>query len=104
MPARTVQCAKLGQELPGLDPDTSEGSQALRMGLLLGGPELRQRIHDHVSAQAWAQWKDRMLMVINEYRLDPTSDASNSILREHLEGFFFGEAQDVPGYIAPDTK
>ena len=72
MAQRTVKCAKLGKELPGLDESTSEGSQALRMGLLLGGPELRQRIHDHVSAEAWSLWKDRMMMVINEYRLDPT--------------------------------
>ena len=101
MAQRTVQCAKLGQELPGLDESTPEGSQALRMALLLGGPELRQRIHDHISAQAWSQWKDRMLMIINEYRLDPTSDASNAVLREHMEAFLFGESKQVPNYVPP---
>ncbi len=71
------------------------------MALLLGGPDLRQRIYDHISADAWSQWKDRMLMVINEYHLDPTSDDSNTILRQQMEAFLFGSAADLPGYRPP---
>lgn len=101
MGERMVQCAKLGQELPGLDESTPDGSQALRMALLLGGPEMRQRVQEHVSAKAWAMWKDMMLMVINEYRLDPTSDASNEVLRKHMEAFLFGAGAEIPGYTPP---
>ncbi len=101
MASRTVHCAKLDQDLPGLDDSTPEGAQALKMCLLLGGPALRDRVRDQVSAQAWAGWKDHMRMVINEFHLDPTSDESNAVLREHLEAFFFGRERRVPGYVPP---
>ncbi len=104
MAQRMVVCAKLGKELPGLDESTPDGDQALRMALLLGGPELRQRVHDTISAEAWGLWKERMIMVINEYHVDPTSDASNPVLREHLEAFLFGRAQDIPDYVPPKPE
>ncbi len=104
MAERMVHCAKLGRELPGLDESTPEGRQALRMALLLGGPELRDRVRDHVSAQAWSLWKDHMRMVINEYRLDPTSDESNAVLREALEQFLFGRAQPVRNWVPPEQQ
>ena len=104
MAQRTVLCAKLGRELPGLDETTPEGERALKMALLLGGVELRQRVHEHVSADAWNLWKDHMLMVVNEYRLDPTSDAANAVLREHLEAFLFGTGRAIPNYVPPERK
>lgn len=102
MATRQVKCAKLKQELPGLDPDTPEGDRALKMALLIGGPEMQQRVRDHVSARAWEMWTDHMLMVINEYCLDPTSDEANKILRPHMEAFLFGEGQQIPGYVPPE--
>ena len=99
MAAKTVKCVKLGQELPAIDPETSEGDRALRMALLIGGPELQQRIRESVSAKAWELWTDHMRMVINEYRLDPTSDEANRVLKPHMEAFFFGEQQAIPGYV-----
>jgi len=101
MAARTVTCAKLRQKLPGLDPDTPEGDRALRLALLIGGPELRQRVLESVSARAWELWTQHMLMVVNEYHLDPTSDEANRVLRPHMEAFFFGQTQQVPGYVPP---
>jgi Fe-S cluster biosynthesis and repair protein YggX len=101
MAQQMIMCAKLGRELPALDPASPDGSQALRMALLLGGPELRQRIMDQISAEAWSLWKDRMIMVVNEYRLDPTSDSSNAILKEHLEDFLFGHGQQIRNYVPP---
>jgi Fe-S cluster biosynthesis and repair protein YggX len=105
MPQRMVQCAKLGRELPGLDESTPEGERALRMAQLLGGVELRQRVRDHVSAEAWNLWTDFMRMVINEYQLNPTSNSSNAILREHMEGFLFGgEGGELPNYTPRDER
>ncbi|MBP7747513.1 MAG: Fe(2+)-trafficking protein [Phycisphaerae bacterium] len=104
MSARTVHCAKLNRDLPGLDDTTPDGARALKMATLLGGPDLRQRIYEHVSAEAWGMWKDYMLMVINEYRLDPTSDASNALLREHLEAFLFGQGKQIAKYTPPTGK
>jgi Fe-S cluster biosynthesis and repair protein YggX len=101
MPPRTVRCAKLNQDLPALDESTPDGARALKMALLFGGPALKQRICEQISADAWKLWLDRMLLVINEFRLDPTSDAANPILREHLEGFLFGQGKQVPNYVPP---
>jgi Fe-S cluster biosynthesis and repair protein YggX len=101
MAAKTVNCAKLKQDLPGLDPDTPEGDRALKMALLIGGPELRQRVQDSVSAKAWEMWIDHMLMVVNEYRLDPTSDEANKVLKPHMEAFFFSRQAQIPGYVPP---
>jgi Fe-S cluster biosynthesis and repair protein YggX len=102
MAAKTVKCAKLRQELPGLDPETPEGNRALKMATLIGGPELRQRVQDSVSAKAWQMWTDHMLMVVNEYQLDPTSDEANQILKPHMEAFFFGKQAAIPGYVPPN--
>ena len=104
MAQRTVLCAKLVRELPGLDEASPEGERALKMAQLLGGPEMRQRIRDHISAEAWKLWKDYMLLVVNEFRLDPTSDAANATLREHMEAFLFGSGREVPNYVPPERK
>ena len=101
MSERKVNCAKLGKELPGLDEATPDGRQALKVALLLGGPELQRRVREHISAEAWGQWRERMRMVINEYRLDPTSDDSNAVLKEHLEDFLFGKGDHVRNYVPP---
>lgn len=102
MAAKTVKCARLKQELSGIDSDSPEGDRALKMALLIGGPEMQQRIRDSVSAEAWEMWTDHMLMVVNEYRLDPTSDEANQILRPHMEAFFFGGQAQIPGYVPPE--
>ncbi len=52
MAERTVKCARLKKELPGIDPDTPEGEQALKMALLCGGPELQRKLRDGVSQEA----------------------------------------------------
>ena len=98
---KTVHCAKLGRELPGIDDGTSEGRKALKMALLLGGAEVRDKIRENISMDAWGMWKDHMLMVMNEYRLDATSDEANAILGKHMQAFLFGEGSHVPGYVPP---
>ncbi len=44
-------------------------------------------------------WTDHMRMIINEFRLDPTSDESNQVLGQFMEDFFFGPQREVPGYV-----
>lgn len=73
MGSRTVHCAKLGHEAPGLDQ------------LPFDGP-LGEQIFANVSLEAWNQWKnDMMIKVINEYRLN-LSDAKdyNKLLEEMM--------------------
>jgi Fe-S cluster biosynthesis and repair protein YggX len=86
---RTVQCVKLGRELPGLDEKPWPG-------------ELGQRIYDNVSAEAWRMWEERMKMILNEYRLLPWQKEAQELVARHMEDFFFGEAAALPpGYVPP---
>lgn len=101
MAAPTVHCAKLNQDLPGIDPATPEGDQALKMVLLIAGRDMQKRVRENISAKAWEQWRDHMVMIFNEYRLDPTSDQASKVLAMHMEPFFFGDAKAIDNYVPP---
>ena len=89
---RTVQCIKLGREMPGLDVAPMPG-------------ELGRRIYESVSAEAWQMWLRQSTMVINEYRLNPSEPKAREILRKQLEDFFFGEgATPPPEFVAPAAE
>ena len=103
MAATTVQCAKLAQSLPGIDPDTAEGRQAIKLSTMIAGKEFAEKVRQNVSAKAWDQWKDHMVMVMNEYRLDPMNPESYKVLKVHLEAFFFGEQKAVDNYVPPSN-
>ena len=85
---RTVFCAKLQKELPGLDEVPWPG-------------ELGKRIYDSVSAQAWKMWEDRMKMILNEYRLMPWQKEAQDLVAKHMEEFFFGESAALPPGFTP---
>ena len=104
MPEKLVTCAKFKKQLPAIDETSPEGQRAMKMARLFGGAELQQRIRDHVSIDAWRLWPEYMLMVVNEYRLDPSSEQSNRILGEHMQRFFFNDDARVPGYTPPDPE
>ena len=90
MAERMVKCAKLGQELPGLDEPPWSG-------------DLGQRIYEKVSRQAWQMWVDRLRMIINEYRIFPADPRAQKFIEEQMEQFFFGEqAAPPPGYVPPE--
>ena len=55
---RMVFCAKLKKQLPGLPSPPWPGA-------------LGQRVYEHVSAEAWEMWEERMKMILNELRLLP---------------------------------
>jgi len=101
MAERIVHCAKLKRDLPGLDENSAAGSAALKMVLLIGGPELQKKVREQISAEAWKMWTDYQVMVVNEYRLDPTSDRANEVLRKHMEEFLFGTEREIPNYVPP---
>ena len=44
-----------------------------------------------------------MVMVINEYRLDPMAPESNKVLKMHMEAFFFGDQKPIDNYVAPKS-
>ncbi len=75
MADRTVQCVKLGKEAPGLDKPPFTG-------------ELGMEVYENVSAEAWAQWKDDMMIkVINEYRLNLAEAEHYNTLMEQMRAF-----------------
>lgn len=100
--ARTVLCARLKQELPAIDESTHAGNQAGRMCMLIGGPAMKKRVLEAVSMPAWQEWTDHMRMILNEYRLDPTADETNEVLRPYMEAFFFGQAKAIDNWTPPE--
>ena len=90
--ARIVHCAKLNEELEGLD-------------FVPFPNELGQRIYDNISKQAWQMWMNHSVMVINEYRLNLATDEGQEVYDRHLEDFFLGEGGELPpGYQPPQSQ
>ncbi|MEO0813585.1 MAG: oxidative damage protection protein [Myxococcota bacterium] len=85
--SRTVQCAKLGQELH------------LEFAPLKG--ELGERIYNEISEEAWKQWIAHSIMVINEFRLNPSEPKAQEILTQQAEQFLFGDGVAPPEGFVP---
>ncbi len=87
---RTVNCALLGKELPGLEEVPYPG-------------ELGERVYENVSAQAWQQWLERLVMIVNEYQLNTSEPRSLKTVEQHMVGYLFkeGDFGDAPeGFVA----
>lgn len=90
--ARTVHCVKFGKELEGLEKPPLKG-------------ELGQKVFENVSKDAWQMWLEHSKMLINEYRLDLTSEQGQNVWFTELENYFFGEGSQLPeGYVPPQAK
>jgi Fe-S cluster biosynthesis and repair protein YggX len=57
---------------------------------------LGERILAEVSQDAWMMWIEHSKMIVNEYRLDLTSEKSHQMLKEQCEEFLFGEQEQAP--------
>ena len=88
---RRVFCVKLRRELPGLEAPPWPGP-------------LGKRIFDEVSAEAWAQWEERMKMILNENRLLPFQKEAQRLVAQQMEEFFFGEGAALPPGYVPEAK
>jgi Fe-S cluster biosynthesis and repair protein YggX len=86
--ARTVHCVKLDKDLEGLEKPPFKG-------------DLGQRLFENVSAQAWRGWLEHSKMLINEYRLDLTSEAGQRLWMTECEKYFFGEGSAAPAEYKP---
>lgn len=95
--ARTVNCVKLGRELPGLEEAPFPG-------------ELGNRIFNEVSQSAWEMWPAQRTILINHFGLNMGDPNARQFLREQMEDFFFGEDAPMPegwvpqGVPAPQGK
>jgi Fe-S cluster biosynthesis and repair protein YggX len=81
--ARTVHCVKLGREAEGLEKPPIKG-------------ELGQKVFENVSKQAWTMWLEHSKMLINEFRLDLTSESGQQIWFTEMDKFFWGEGSATP--------
>lgn len=75
--ARIVKCMKLGRELEGLDRPPWPG-------------ELGRRIYENISKEAWRGWLEESTKLLNETRLDVTSEAGQKFYAAAMEDWFFG--------------
>ena len=76
--ARMVECVVLKREAEGLDEPPHPG-------------ELGQRIYENVSKEGWAEWLQRLQMIINENQLNSADPRSIEVIEQHMLGFLFGE-------------
>ncbi len=105
MGQRMVYCVKLQKEAPGIDETDLQGRVALEMIESVGGAELRQRIFENVSWEAWQLWLNHLTMLMNEYRLNTLDPQTDEFIRQQMEDFFFGEGAALPpGYVPPLGK
>ncbi|MGH8459153.1 MAG: oxidative damage protection protein [Nevskiales bacterium] len=88
---RMVQCIKLKREAEGLGASPYPG-------------ELGQRIYDHVSRLAWAEWLEHQKRLINEYKLSLADTKARTFLASEMEKYFFGGGDLTgTGYVPPGT-
>ena len=56
--------------------------------------DLGQKILENISAEAWAEWTEMQMKIVNEYRLDLALAEHRQVLKDQLNSFFgFGDAQ-----------
>jgi len=89
--SRTVHCIKLGSELEGLEKPPFKGP-------------LGERLFEHVSARAWRMWLDHSKILINEFRLDLTSENGQKLWLGECEKYFFGEGSALPDEFVPTDR
>ena len=86
--SRTVHCARLKREEPGLDFVPWPG-------------ELGKRVYAGVSKAAWAEWLAHQTMLINENRLSPLEPATRAFLEAEMQKFLFGDGAAPPAGFRP---
>ncbi|MBM4363796.1 MAG: oxidative damage protection protein [Deltaproteobacteria bacterium] len=86
--SRIVHCAKLGRAAEGLDRPPFKGP-------------FGARIFEQISREAWRSWLEHSKMLVNEYRLDLTSEHGQRIWMGECEKYFFGEGSELPPEFKP---
>lgn len=88
--SRTVNCVKFGKEMEGLDKPPLRN-------------EFGQKLFENVSKEAWKMWVEHSKMLVNEYRLDLTSEQGQKVWIAECEKFFFGEGSQLPPDFKPSS-
>lgn len=88
--SRTVFCAKLQKELPGLVRVPYPGA-------------LGQRIYDEISQEAWQAWLKHQTLLINENRLNVLDPKARTFLEGEMQKYFFAEGSATPAGFKPPS-
>ena len=88
--SRLVHCIKLGHEAEGLDKPPFKGP-------------FGQKIFENISKEAWRAWIEHSKMLVNEYRLDLTSEQGQKIWMAECEKYFWGEGSSAPPDFVPQN-
>ncbi|RUO72763.1 oxidative damage protection protein [Idiomarina seosinensis] len=89
--SRTVFCEYLQKEAEGLDFQLYPG-------------ELGERIFQHISKQAWAEWQKKQTMLINEKHLNMMSEDDRKFLEQNMVAFLFEHKDvEIEGYTPPES-
>ena len=91
MAEHKVLCAKLHQELPGLDEPPFD-------------TDLGRKVYDNISRQAWQMWTEHCKMLLNEYRLNPARKEDQEAIVRQMEQFFFGAGSALPSEFVPPAQ
>jgi len=87
---RTVVCKKYGKELPGLPVPPYPGEKG-------------KEIFESVSQQAWKEWQQQQIMLINEKQLSLADPETRKYLEQEMDKFFNNEDHDIAeGYVPKD--
>ena len=87
---RTVDCVVLGKKAPGLDEVPYPG-------------ELGERVYQSVSAEAWQNWLERLVIIVNEEQINSSDPKALALIEQHMQGYLFNEGDqgDMPeGFVA----
>ncbi len=77
---RMIKCAKLGIELPAMIYKPFSG-------------EFGETLYAEISQQAWNMWLEHSKMLVNEYRLDLTSEEAHATLKSQCREFLYGDGE-----------
>lgn len=85
--ARTIHCEFLNKEAEGQDFQLYPG-------------EIGTRIFNNISKEAWTQWQQKQIMLINEHKLSMINPEHRQLLEETMVGFLFeGKEVKIEGYV-----
>lgn len=88
---RSVFCKKYQKELEGLPTPPFPGPQG-------------QDIYENVSRQAWQEWQERQVRLINEKQLSMINPDDRKYLTVQMQHFFNNEeADEAEGYVPPEA-
>ena len=88
--ARKVLCKKYNKEMEGLPTVPYPGPKG-------------QEIYENVSKQAWEEWQQHQVRLINEKQLNLMAPEDRNYLVQEMDKFFNNEEfEEAEGYVPPE--